>query len=202
MGMIEMIQTPEGLMAGKYAVTSQQWCAVMGGDPGERPLAAAVGMTQAEALEFCRRLNEAEGRTGDEAYRLPTEKEWEYAALAGRYQPSPLADYAWYGRPNHKGQPATVGKKLPNAWGLYDVFGNVWEMTSNISMGCVILSGGSFRSPDYKCFVGYGIEKKSQADDVGFRVFCGVWTPPAPVPYKPSQYAFGVKDYTDLEDGW
>lgn len=199
---IEMVETPEGLMVAKYPVTSLQWCEVMGGDPGERPLAAVSGMTQAQAIEFCRRLNEAEGRTGKDAYRLPTGDEWDYAATAGAYHRygKLLSDYAWYGRPNHKGQPATVGKKLPNDWDLYDCFGNVWEMTQDISMGCVILRGGSFRSTELQCYVGKGMDKKSQSDDVGFRVFSGVRTPPSP-PAPEKYYAFGVKDWTDLE-GW
>lgn len=196
---IEMVQTPEGLLIGKYAVTDAQWCAVMGGNVGERPLAAAVGMTQAQAIEFCRLLSEAEGKTGNDAYRLPTVQEWEYAAgpfiRGGR-----LAEYAWYGRPHHSGPPATVGKKLPNAFGIHDMYGNVHEMTQDISMGCVLLRGGSFRSTELQCSVGRGMAKKSQSDDVGFRVFSGVRTPPPPsAPEK--YYPFGVQDFTDL-DGW
>lgn len=201
---IEMVQTPEGLLVGKYAVTLAQWCAVMGGDPGEKPLAAASGMTQAQAIEFCRLLSEAEGRTGDDAYRLPTKDEWSYAAHAGSSTlfgifTRPLSDYAWYGRPNHKGQPATVGKKLPNAWGIYDMYGNVHEMTQHVNMGYVLLAGGSFRSTELQCSVGNGLAKKSHADDVGFRVFAGVRTPPPAE--KEKTFAYGVKDYTDL-DGW
>jgi formylglycine-generating enzyme required for sulfatase activity len=62
-------------------------------------------------------------------YRLPTEAEWEYACRAGthgaRYM-EPLDQIAWYGG-NSNGGLQPVAQKLPNAWGLYDMLGNVWE---------------------------------------------------------------------------
>ncbi|MBL8810488.1 MAG: formylglycine-generating enzyme family protein [Planctomycetaceae bacterium] len=85
-----------------------------------------------DAVEFCRRLTSIE-KLGNREYRLPTEAEWEYACRGGTstdhygtaagYQ---LGDVAWYrGNSGLKNQP--VGLKLPNAWGLYDMHGNVWE---------------------------------------------------------------------------
>jgi len=86
-----------------------------------------------EAVEFCRKLSAKEGRT----YRLPAEAEWEYACRAGSQtkwcfgdNQSRLGEYAWYGgNSDHKTHP--VGEKKPNAWGLCDMHGNVWEWCSD-----------------------------------------------------------------------
>ena len=78
-----------------------------------------------DAQEFVGRLN---GRAGGSRYRLPTEAEWEYAARAGttgdRY--GNLDAIAWY-RGTNGDRTHPVGQKAPNAWGLHDMLGNVWE---------------------------------------------------------------------------
>ena len=87
-----------------------------------------------DAQEFCRKLSElAEEKEAGRRYRLPTEAEWEYACRAGSAEKycygddeSRLGDYAWY-RKNSDGKTHQVGQKKPNAWGLYDMHGNVWE---------------------------------------------------------------------------
>lgn len=117
--------------SGKYEVTQAQWQAVMGDNPSkflgdDRPV-ERISWNNAE--EFCRRLSSQTGRD----YRLPTEAQWEYACRAGsgtRYffgsSAGPLGDYAWFDKLSG-GASHTVGQKSPNPWGLYDMYGNVWE---------------------------------------------------------------------------
>jgi formylglycine-generating enzyme required for sulfatase activity len=116
---------------GKYPVTQAQWVAVMGNNPSHfkgndnRPV-EYVSWNDVHA--FLGKLNE---REGGQDYHLPSEAKWEYACRAGtgtpRYHHN-LKAIAWYAD-NSSGdrQSQPVGEKLPNAWGLYDMLGNVWE---------------------------------------------------------------------------
>jgi formylglycine-generating enzyme required for sulfatase activity len=115
-------------------VTQGQWERVMGHNPsffkkcGKDCPVERVSWHDAQA--FIARLNHME-KTDE--YTLPTEAEWEYACRAGsttRFSfgddAAKLGDYAWHGG-NSGGTPRPVGQKKPNAWGLYDMHGNVWE---------------------------------------------------------------------------
>ncbi len=116
---------------GKYEVTQDQWVAVMGSNPSKfkgrkRPVDQ---VSWEDTQSFIRKLNRKEET---DKYRLPTEAEWEYAARAGTTtaysfgnDKGGLGQYAWYGGNSGKTHP--VGQLRPNAWGLYDVHGNLWE---------------------------------------------------------------------------
>jgi formylglycine-generating enzyme required for sulfatase activity len=132
----EVIITKDFYM-GKFEVTQDQWRRVMGATQrqqnayrreflGEGANYPIYDVTWNSAQEFIRRLNRS--RDGN-TYRLPTEAEWEYACGAGkpRMIDGPALDQiAWYGR-NSGNLTHPVGTKQPNAFGLYDMLGNVWE---------------------------------------------------------------------------
>ena len=136
-GPVHEVEISRGFWLGKYEVTQGEWEAVMGSNPSQhtgdsrRPV---EHVSWYDVHEFIGRLNDA---AGDSLYRLPSEAEWEYACRAGsttRFSfgddESQLTDYAWYyGNARNVGEDYThaVGTKLPNAWGLYDMHGNVWE---------------------------------------------------------------------------
>jgi sulfatase modifying factor 1 len=121
-------------------VTQGQWKEVMGTEPWEGkkyvkegPNYAATYVRWNDAVAYCKKLSEKEGKT----YRLPTEAEWEYACRAGTEtrwsfgdDEKVLGGYAWYNK-NAWGiremYPHQVGLKNPNAFGLYDMHGNVYE---------------------------------------------------------------------------
>ncbi len=120
---------------GKYEVTQAQWTRVMGTNPsifqGDKVADAADrhpvdNVTWTDAQRFVQRLNALEKTT---AYRLATEFEWEYAARAGATDDIPwsaIREQAIAGYNSYTSTHA-VGEKKPNAWGLYDTLGNVWE---------------------------------------------------------------------------
>jgi formylglycine-generating enzyme required for sulfatase activity len=131
---------------GKYEVTQEQWEKVMGAHPSlfEGAKNPVDSISWDNCQNFLRKLNQlptlAPGPSslgrGDEVrveFRLPTEAEWEWACRAGTRTElcsgdgeGGLGDYAWY-RNNAGDTTHPVGEKKPNAWGLYDMHGNVWE---------------------------------------------------------------------------
>ena len=106
-------------------VTRDQWAAVTGRPlplTAECPECPATGISWEALQAFIAQLNAIDAR----GYRLPTEAEWEYAARAGDTHTPPIRKKTWY-RGNANGRPQPVGTRRPNAWGLYDMQGNVWE---------------------------------------------------------------------------
>jgi formylglycine-generating enzyme required for sulfatase activity len=164
-----------------------------------------------EAVRFCNTLSEREGLKpfyeidadnvqvpdwNGTGYRLPTEAEWEYACRAGsttRYgfgdDQGELSKYAWFGKDLEKGTHA-VGQKQPNAFGLYDMHGNVWEWcwdwynaeyykqmlninpTGPPTGTDRVLRGGSFRNlpANLRSAFRTGIQPALRIDITGFRL--------------------------------
>ncbi len=127
------VRISRGFWMGKYEVTQAQWESVMGGNPSYitgDPMRPVERVMWEDCQAFLRKLNR---RAGGSGFRLPTEAEWEYACRAGTTTGfsfgddySRLRKYAWY-YANSDVTTYPVGGKKPNAWGLYDMHGNVWE---------------------------------------------------------------------------
>ena len=116
---------------GKYPVTQEQYQAIMGENPSKfKGLVHPVDKVDwLSARQFCQKLSQITGKK----YQLPSEAQWEYACRAGSTTKYHFGDnasllnyYAWY-RDNSNEQTHPVGMKKPNEWGLYDMYGNVWE---------------------------------------------------------------------------
>ena len=183
---------------GVYEVTNAQWARVMGEVPSkwkdaDRPVEQ---VSWDDANEFCRRLSaRAEENRAGRVYRLPTEAEWEYACRAGSTteycfgdDESRLDDFGWFGDWEGGGT-HPVGQKRANAWGLYDMHGNVSEWCNDYvgdyrkdevtdpqgpSEGSSrVIRGGSWSRPAEECPSAqrFGLEPSGRPDVfMGFRV--------------------------------
>ncbi len=133
---LHKVTLPQPFQMGMFEVTQDQYQKVMGMNPSkykgsQNPVEQVIWN---DSVEFCRKLSEQpEEKAAGYTYRLPTEAEWEYACRAGTTTAysfgdsvSELDDHAWYNK-NSNHTTHAVGQKKPNAWGLCDMYGNVWE---------------------------------------------------------------------------
>jgi formylglycine-generating enzyme required for sulfatase activity len=186
----EVISTPFYL--GIYEVTQEQWQNIIGDklpnrsfhkDPTNLRLPLEY-ISLSKVKEFCKQLSGKEGRL----CRLPTEVEWEYACRAGSTtaycsgeSSDDLAKVAWYAG-NAASQTHEVGQKPPNAWGLHDMHGNVWEWCDSRyfnrydrhlnTSGTWVARGGAANSPAQDCRSAKRTAQHNltQRKDIGFRV--------------------------------
>ena len=137
----------DGFLIDQHEITQEVYQNVVRKNPSRRknPQNPVEQVTWSAAAQFCNARSLQENLTpcyntntwecdfSASGYRLPTEAEWEYACRAGsdtRFyfgeNPDELKNYAWF-EGNSQSKPHPVGQRRPNAWGLYDMEGNVWE---------------------------------------------------------------------------
>jgi formylglycine-generating enzyme required for sulfatase activity len=224
----------------KYEVTQAEVAALLGDQGWESTLGVgdnypAYYITWYEAVVYCNLRSQQEGLEqcytingtdvscdfSKNGYRLPTEAEWEYAAgasatlsnrtkYAGTDDVNELGDYAWYEGNNSPYGSKEVGTKQPNALGLYDMSGNVWEWCwdwyggsyyssspSNDPMGPAsgsyrVYRGGGWDDYAYNCRVaGRAYNPSDGGYDLGFRVCLSSTAPTASYSYSPDSVTVG-----------
>lgn len=199
-GRVHSVRLTKPFAIGTHEVTQAQFQSIMGHNPSElRSESGPVdSVTWDEARQFCERLtqHEAERRMG-RIYRLPTEAEWEYCCRAGSRGPFAFGGRLSVDQANTRmsglNRPMPPGNYPPNAWGLFDMHGNVWEWCSdwyksdyypespiNDPPGPAsgirrVLRGGSWNSPPDQCTSahrGDRIPPTQRSSEVGFRIVC------------------------------
>ncbi|WP_449345844.1 formylglycine-generating enzyme family protein [Streptomyces xanthochromogenes] len=179
----------------EFPVTQAGYVEVTGGRPSTARGARlpVEGVSWLDAVRYCNALSLREGLTpayrevegggvewddASDGYRLPSEGEWEHACRAGTTQAryGPLDEIAWH-RGNSDERPHEVGGRRPNAWGLHDMLGNVWEWCWDVYDAEVygsyrVLRGGGWFDEPWSCRA--SVRRRShptfRIDDVGFRV--------------------------------
>jgi formylglycine-generating enzyme required for sulfatase activity len=182
---------------GAFPVTQHEYEVVMGRNPScfcaanrGGPTHPVEQVTWLDVIEFCRRLLALPGeQTARWAYRLPAEAEWEYACRAGTTMPFSFGAAASSAEANFNGsQPyggaakgdygartSPVGSYAPNAWGLYDMHGNVWEWCADSYDGAEegrVVRGGCWFSEGGLCRAACRLRRRADDRDfnIGFRV--------------------------------
>jgi uncharacterized protein (TIGR02996 family) len=200
--MLHDVAVTQGFYLGIHAVTQAQWQAVMGNNPsyfkGKKRPVEMVSWDDCQA--FCTKLSERDGKR----YGLPSEAEWEYACRAGTTTPFHFGETISTDQANYNGnypydkgtkgvyrrRTTSAGSFPPNAWGLFDMHGNVWEWcqdeyrsyedlntkgvldTENIDYSARVLRGGSWNNSAWSCRAAHrnGSAPGDRYDYIGFRV--------------------------------
>ncbi len=184
---LKLVKIPnENWFIGKYEVTQKEYLEVMGKNPSyfkgdeNRPVEE---VSWHDAMEFCKRLTECErnARAVGYKYTLPTSEQWELACRAGTTTKfcsgdteDDLSRVAWWNE-NSSWKTHPVGTKEPNAWGIHDMHGNVWEWCLDEHpryRSCRVSRGGGYGSsvadrcesssvdydnPDYRNYLGFRV---------------------------------------------
>lgn len=180
---IKILKLPNDAYIGKYEVTQAQWEAITKRkNPSyfihpQRPVESVswedcqVFFKKLNSHEDVKKFKENYGLENFE-FRLPTKEEWEYACNYSNVdeESASMVEYAWF-KDNSDGTTEFVGEFKPNAWGLYDMHGNVSEWTSTIYKDNYICCGGNYTSYSSDLFKYFYFPKKEKTRVLGFRVF-------------------------------
>ncbi len=188
-GPAHRVKIQKGFWIARTEVTQKHWQSLMGSNPARfrQALHPVEQINWDECQQFCKKLTHKEKI----CYQLPTEAQWEYACRAGKQSSSFFnISYtnAWHGG-NTNGKTRPVGLSEPNAWGIYDMLGNVWEWCLddyhssfkgapadgsawiNSKKRFKVRRGGCWRNAPFECNITtrayYGPDKKY--DSLGFR---------------------------------